>query len=205
MRHLFRGKIYFSFQRIVASLKLVLLIFSVYSSLLWEKNKRENFIWLSSFGSVFIGQDGAGLCQISDPLHDFTWHAIYGLKLDWSHLFEAQKWFWDRQTAHCTGPGLTKTSTVHQDQKFRIRLLAIKKWTQDELLWGAAWLRRASEEDTYLEYIQNNGKTLGAEENINEFGWDNKHAGLNVLVSKVQHTWDWLWVMIYELWYRHHT
>lgn len=55
------------------------------------------------------------------------------------------------------------------------------------MLWGAAWLRRASEEDTYLEYIQNNGKTLGAEENINEFGWDNKHAGLNVLVSKVQY------------------
>ncbi|ONK58822.1 uncharacterized protein A4U43_C08F100 [Asparagus officinalis] len=55
---------------------------------------------------------------------------------------------------------------------------------QDELLWGAAWLRRASRNDTFLNYIQNNGKTLGAEDNINEFGWDNKHAGLNVLVSK---------------------
>ncbi|XP_052192356.1 endoglucanase 24-like [Diospyros lotus] len=55
---------------------------------------------------------------------------------------------------------------------------------QDELLWGAAWLRRASQDGTYLNYIQNNGKTLGADENINEFGWDNKHAGLNVLVSK---------------------
>ncbi|OAY37324.1 endoglucanase 24 [Manihot esculenta] len=55
---------------------------------------------------------------------------------------------------------------------------------QDELLWGAAWLRRASYDDTYLSYIQNNGKTLGADDNINEFGWDNKHAGLNVLVSK---------------------
>ncbi|PIA55972.1 hypothetical protein AQUCO_00700351v1 [Aquilegia coerulea] len=55
---------------------------------------------------------------------------------------------------------------------------------QDELLWGAAWLRRASQSDTYLNYIQYNGKTLGAEDNINEFGWDNKHAGLNVLVSK---------------------
>lgn len=60
------------------------------------------------------------------------------------------------------------------------------------MLWGAAWLRRASEEDTYLEYIQNNGKTLGAEENINEFGWDNKHAGLNVLVSKVRHDAPWV-------------
>ncbi|XP_058098719.1 endoglucanase 23-like [Magnolia sinica] len=55
---------------------------------------------------------------------------------------------------------------------------------QDELLWGAAWLRRASQNDSYLSYIQNNGKTLGADDNINEFGWDNKHAGLNVLVSK---------------------
>ncbi|GJN34445.1 hypothetical protein PR202_gb23106 [Eleusine coracana subsp. coracana] len=58
--------------------------------------------------------------------------------------------------------------------------------TQDELLWGAAWLRRASGDDTFLEYIQNNGKTLGAEDTTNEFGWDNKHAGVNVLVSKVQ-------------------
>uniref|UniRef100_A0A453LE48 cellulase n=1 Tax=Aegilops tauschii subsp. strangulata TaxID=200361 RepID=A0A453LE48_AEGTS len=57
---------------------------------------------------------------------------------------------------------------------------------QDELLWGAAWLRRASGDDTFREYIQNNGKTLGAEDSINEFGWDNKHAGLNVLISKVQ-------------------
>ncbi|KAG9442928.1 hypothetical protein H6P81_018782 [Aristolochia fimbriata] len=55
---------------------------------------------------------------------------------------------------------------------------------QDELLWGAAWLKRASQNDKYLNYIQDNGKTLGAEDNINEFGWDNKHAGLNVLVSK---------------------
>lgn len=58
---------------------------------------------------------------------------------------------------------------------------------QDELLWGAAWLRRASQDGSYLSYIQNNGKTLGADDNINEFGWDNKHAGLNVLVSKVSH------------------
>ncbi|KAL8253538.1 hypothetical protein R6Q59_031759 [Mikania micrantha] len=55
---------------------------------------------------------------------------------------------------------------------------------QDELLWGAAWLRRASDDENYLSYIQNNAKPLGADENINEFGWDNKHAGLNVLVSK---------------------
>ncbi|KAM0025887.1 putative cellulase [Helianthus debilis subsp. tardiflorus] len=54
----------------------------------------------------------------------------------------------------------------------------------DELLWGAAWLARASDDVKYMSYIENNAKPLGADENINEFGWDNKHAGLNVLVSK---------------------
>ncbi|GKB58890.1 endoglucanase 24-like protein, partial [Tanacetum coccineum] len=60
---------------------------------------------------------------------------------------------------------------------------------QDELLWGAAWLRRAwklrskSRSNNYLEYIQQHGKTFGATDNIYEFGWDNKHAGLNVFVS----------------------
>ena len=53
------------------------------------------------------------------------------------------------------------------------------------MLWGAAWLRRATKDDNFLNYLQSNGKTLGADDNINEFGWDNKHAGLNVLVSKV--------------------
>ncbi|GJW08679.1 endoglucanase 24-like protein [Tanacetum coccineum] len=60
----------------------------------------------------------------------------------------------------------------------------------DELLWGAAWLRRAwklrskSRSNNYLEYIQQHGKIFGATDNIYEFGWDNKHAGLNVFVSQ---------------------
>ncbi|GER43333.1 endoglucanase 24 [Striga asiatica] len=54
---------------------------------------------------------------------------------------------------------------------------------QDELLWGAAWLRRATQNNSYLVYLQDNGKTLGAEDNINEFGWDNKHAGLNEVLE----------------------
>nr|GEY25487.1 hypothetical protein [Tanacetum cinerariifolium] len=55
---------------------------------------------------------------------------------------------------------------------------------------GAAWLRKAwklrrkSRSDSYLDYIQQHGKTFGATDNIYEFGWDNKHAGLNVLVSQ---------------------
>lgn len=55
---------------------------------------------------------------------------------------------------------------------------------QDELLWGAAWLHKASRRRVYREYIVKNENVLGAWDTINEFGWDNKHAGINVLLSK---------------------
>jgi hypothetical protein len=57
---------------------------------------------------------------------------------------------------------------------------------QDELLWGAAWLHKASRRREYREYIKRNEVVLGASDAINEFGWDNKHAGINVLISKVR-------------------
>ncbi|XP_047341375.1 endoglucanase 8-like [Impatiens glandulifera] len=55
---------------------------------------------------------------------------------------------------------------------------------QDELLWGAAWLHKASRQRRYREYIVKNEVILRAGDTINEFGWDNKHAGINVLISK---------------------
>ncbi|AQK74619.1 Endoglucanase 8 [Zea mays] len=55
---------------------------------------------------------------------------------------------------------------------------------QDELLWGAAWLHKATRRREYREYIKRNEVVLGASDAINEFGWDNKHAGINVLISK---------------------
>ncbi|XP_031271718.1 endoglucanase 8-like [Pistacia vera] len=55
---------------------------------------------------------------------------------------------------------------------------------QDELLWGAAWLHKASRRREYREYIFKNEVVLRAGDTINEFGWDNKHAGINVLISK---------------------
>ncbi|KAI4357597.1 hypothetical protein L6164_001535 [Bauhinia variegata] len=55
---------------------------------------------------------------------------------------------------------------------------------QDELLWAAAWLHKASRRRLYREYIVRNEVVLRAGDTINEFGWDNKHAGINVLISK---------------------
>lgn len=53
------------------------------------------------------------------------------------------------------------------------------------MLWAAAWLHKASRRREYREYIVKNEVVLRAGDTINEFGWDNKHAGINVLLSKV--------------------
>lgn len=52
-------------------------------------------------------------------------------------------------------------------------------------MWGAAWLRKATGDESYLNYIESNREPFGANDNVDEFGWDNKVGGLNVLVSKV--------------------
>ncbi|CAO2819347.1 unnamed protein product [Amaranthus hypochondriacus] len=54
----------------------------------------------------------------------------------------------------------------------------------DELLWGAAWIHKASGQSAYLSYIQSNGHILGADEDDFSFSWDDKKAGTKVLLSK---------------------
>ncbi|WCJ26646.1 glycosyl hydrolase 9B13 [Euphorbia peplus] len=55
---------------------------------------------------------------------------------------------------------------------------------QDELLWGASWIHRASQNSSYLAYIQSNGHVLGADEDDFSFSWDDKRAGTKILLSK---------------------
>ncbi|XP_071702014.1 endoglucanase 1-like [Rutidosis leptorrhynchoides] len=54
----------------------------------------------------------------------------------------------------------------------------------DELLWGAAWIHRASNDASYMSYIQSNGHTDGSEDDDFSFSWDDKRAGTKVLLSK---------------------
>lgn len=57
---------------------------------------------------------------------------------------------------------------------------------KDELLWAAAWLNRATGNDYYLQYAVNNAGDMGGTGNaVRIFSWDNKFAGLQVLLSKV--------------------
>ncbi|KAF7138734.1 hypothetical protein RHSIM_Rhsim07G0082600 [Rhododendron simsii] len=55
----------------------------------------------------------------------------------------------------------------------------------DELLWAAAWLYKATNNQYYLSYLGNNGGSLGGTGwAMTEFGWDVKYAGVQTLVAK---------------------
>lgn len=55
----------------------------------------------------------------------------------------------------------------------------------DELLWAAAWLYQATNNQYYLGYLANNGDSLGGTGwGMTEFGWDVKYAGVQTLVAK---------------------
>ncbi|CAI9117165.1 OLC1v1018511C1 [Oldenlandia corymbosa var. corymbosa] len=51
---------------------------------------------------------------------------------------------------------------------------------KDELLWGAAWLFKATNDAYYLNFI----RSLGANDAADIFSWDNKYAGARVLLSR---------------------
>nr|XP_004499712.1 endoglucanase 9-like [Cicer arietinum] len=51
---------------------------------------------------------------------------------------------------------------------------------KDELLWGAAWLFRATNSIYYYNLV----KSLGADDQPDIFSWDNKYAGAHVLLSR---------------------
>uniref|UniRef100_A0A0D9X7I4 Endoglucanase n=1 Tax=Leersia perrieri TaxID=77586 RepID=A0A0D9X7I4_9ORYZ len=52
---------------------------------------------------------------------------------------------------------------------------------QDELLWAAAWLYKATRDANYLDFLTNN---QGSSNPVNEFSWDNKYAGAQMLAAQ---------------------
>ncbi|KAK1380490.1 Endoglucanase [Heracleum sosnowskyi] len=56
----------------------------------------------------------------------------------------------------------------------------------DELLWAAAWLHQATKEEYYLKYVVDNAVSMGGTGwAVKQFSWDNKYAGVQILLSKV--------------------
>jgi len=56
---------------------------------------------------------------------------------------------------------------------------------QDELIWGASWLYKATNTASYWDFVKSNIQTMDA--GLFDFGWDSKQAGINVLVSQVSY------------------
>ncbi|KAJ7952248.1 Endoglucanase [Quillaja saponaria] len=52
---------------------------------------------------------------------------------------------------------------------------------EDELLWAAAWLYKASGESKYLSYVSSNQRWSQA---VSEFSWDNKFVGAQTLLAQ---------------------
>ncbi|KAK8687325.1 hypothetical protein V6N13_086150 [Hibiscus sabdariffa] len=56
----------------------------------------------------------------------------------------------------------------------------------DELLWAASWLYHATQDDSYLRYVTElNGQSFADPENTTWFSWDDKLAGVQVLLSRI--------------------
>ncbi|XP_044475111.1 endoglucanase 9-like [Mangifera indica] len=50
----------------------------------------------------------------------------------------------------------------------------------DELMWGAAWLFRATNDVSYFNFL----KSVGDDSGTDIFSWDNKYAGAHVLLAR---------------------
>ncbi|TKY67738.1 Endoglucanase 5 [Spatholobus suberectus] len=56
----------------------------------------------------------------------------------------------------------------------------------DELLWAATWMHLATGDEYYLKYVVDNAVYMGGTGwAVKEFSWDNKYAGVQILLSKV--------------------
>ncbi|XP_062088626.1 endoglucanase 13-like [Humulus lupulus] len=53
---------------------------------------------------------------------------------------------------------------------------------QDEMLWAAAWLYRATSKQEYLDYLSSSSDSGGVR---TTFSWDDKYVGAQVLVAKL--------------------
>nr|GMD88306.1 endoglucanase 1-like [Ipomoea batatas]GME17376.1 endoglucanase 1-like [Ipomoea batatas] len=84
-----------------------------------------------------------------------------------------------------TAAALAAASIVFKDSDPAYSSQLFTTATKDELLWGAAWLYKASEDSSYQDYIQSNGQTLGATEDVYSLSWDDKRPGTKILLSQM--------------------
>lgn len=53
-------------------------------------------------------------------------------------------------------------------------------------MWAATWLHLATGNEYYIKYVVDNAVYMGGTGwAVKEFSWDNKYAGVQILLSKV--------------------
>ncbi|THG16960.1 hypothetical protein TEA_010494 [Camellia sinensis var. sinensis] len=77
---------------------------------------------------------------------------------------------------------LAASSMVFYGFDRRYSKLLLRRASRDELIWAAAWLHKATKATYYWNYVTRNIHSLDSV--FAEFGWDAKHAGINILLSK---------------------
>lgn len=58
-------------------------------------------------------------------------------------------------------------------------------------MWAATWLHLATGNEYYIKYVVDNAVYMGGTGwAVKEFSWDNKYAGVQILLSKVNYLWQ---------------
>lgn len=69
-------------------------------------------------------------------------------------------------------------------QHLPISIILLVPYTiQDELIWAAIWLNKATNEDAYINYVMGNPNFGGTRA---EFSWNDKYVGAQVLIAQVK-------------------
>ena len=100
----------------------------------------------------------------------------------------------------CLEKILLASKVVKSDQEIIISLHSIQSLTlfvlklalhssyngyNDELVWAALWLYKATGNSSYLTYAKNGYATNGFSENNELLSWDSKVAGIKILMAKI--------------------
>ncbi|KAH9323654.1 hypothetical protein KI387_018293, partial [Taxus chinensis] len=85
-----------------------------------------------------------------------------------------------------TAAAMAAASIAFKYSQPQYSLTLLQHSVQDELLWAAMWLYQATQQDYYLQYVVDNAQSLGGVGwGVQEFSWDVKYAGVQILAAKV--------------------
>ncbi|XVF11176.1 hypothetical protein REPUB_Repub08aG0003500 [Reevesia pubescens] len=127
---------------------------------------------------------GFVFAQVGDPYGDHNcWERPEDMDTPRTS-FAVSKQFPGSEVSAEIAVALAASSMVFRpiNRAYSARLL--KRARMDELLWGAACLLKATKATYYWKYVLANIRNLEKGSSLAKFGWDTKHAGINVPVSR---------------------